>query len=77
MSTKVTHHLRDTEEMSISLMELPISKCVAFALTVKDGYRTVSEITLTTETPEQEQILRALAEALQVNKETLKILATV
>ena len=77
MSTKVTHHLRETEEMSLSLMELPISKCVALMLTVKDNYRTVFEITLTTETPEQEQILRALVEAFQVNKETLKILETV
>lgn len=77
MSTKVTHHLRETEEMSLSLMELPISKCVALMLTVKENYRTVFEITLTTETPEQEQILRALVEAFQVNKETLKILETV
>jgi ABC-type lipopolysaccharide export system ATPase subunit len=77
MSTKVTHHLREAEEMSLSLMELPISKCVAVTLTVKENYRTAFEMTLTTETPEQEQILRALVDAFQVNKETLKILATV
>ena len=77
MSTKVTHHLRETEQMSLSLMELPISKCVALTLTVKDGYRTVSEIMFTSETPEQEQILRTLAEAFQINEATNKILADI
>jgi hypothetical protein len=58
-------------------MELPISKCVALTLTVKDGYRTVSEIMFTSETPEQEQILRTLAEAFQINEATNKILADI
>lgn len=73
MSTKVTHHLRDTEQMSLSLMELSISKCVAITLTVKDGYRTVSEITFTTETPEQELLLRTLVEAYENSKFTIPL----
>jgi hypothetical protein len=73
MSTKVTHHLRDTEQMSLSLMELSISKCVALSLTVKDGYRTVSEIMLTTETPEQELLLRMLVEAYEKSKFTIPL----
>jgi hypothetical protein len=73
MSTKVTHHLRDTEQMSLSLMELSISKCVALSLTEKDGYRTVSEIMLTTETPEQELLLRTLVEAYEKSKFTIPL----
>jgi hypothetical protein len=73
MSTKVTHHLRDTEQMSLSLMELSISKCVVLTLTVKDGYRTVSEINFTTETPEQELLLRTLVEAYEKSKFTIPL----
>jgi len=73
MSTKVTHHLRDTERVEVSLMELTVSKCVALTITVKDGYRTVSEMMFTGDTPEQELLLRMLAEAYEKSKFTIPL----
>lgn len=76
MSANTTIHLRDTEEFSVSLMELEINKCVALSITVKDGYRRMSEITIVSDSPEQEEALRVLAQAWHEYKATLKQIAS-
>jgi hypothetical protein len=76
MSAKTTVHLRDTETISIDIMELTVAKCVALTLTVKDGYRTMSSFTITSDSPEQEDILRTLAQAFHDYEATVKHIAS-
>jgi|LauGreDrversion4_2_1035121.scaffolds.fasta_scaffold18813_4 hypothetical protein len=76
MSANTTIHLRDTEKISVSLMELEVSKCVALCITVKDGYRTMSEMRITSDNPEQEEALRVLAQAWHEYKATLEQIAS-
>jgi hypothetical protein len=77
MSSRAMIYLEDDQQLSLELRELNTPHWVSLDLTVKQGYRLVSEFTLVSQTPEQEQILRMLAQAFHDNKATLEHLATV
>jgi predicted transcriptional regulator len=77
MSARAMLYLEEQQELSVELRELNTKHWVSLDLTIKEGYRRVAEFTLVSQTPEQEQILRMLAQAFQDNKATLEHLATV
>jgi hypothetical protein len=77
MSARAIIYLENEQELSVELRELTTPHWVSLDLTVKKGYGLVSEFTLVSQTPEQEQILRMLAQAFHDNKATLEHLATV
>lgn len=57
--------------MEVTLQDL--SNSVVLMLTVKEGYRTVGNMRIFSETPEQELLLRMLAEAYEKSKFTIPL----
>lgn len=76
MSSRATIYLEDEQELSLELRELDTPNWVSLDLTVKQNYSRVAEFTLVSQTPEQEQILRTLAQAFHEYKALEKHLAT-
>jgi len=69
-------YLSDGQELSLSLRELDTPHWVSLDIKVKQDYRTVSELTLVSNTAEQEEALRVLAQAWHEYKATLKQIAS-
>jgi hypothetical protein len=71
MSINSEVFLREEQNMEITLQDL--SNSVVLMLTVKEGYRTVGNMRIFSETPEQELLLRMLAEAYEKSKNTIPL----
>ena len=73
MSSRATIYIENGQELSLKLRELDTTHWVSLDLTVKEGYRTVSEFTLVSHTAEQELVLRMLAEAYEKSKNCIPL----
>jgi hypothetical protein len=73
MSAKTSIFLRDDETVTVSLMELTNANCVGLSIEVKSGYRVLSDVTIISDSPEQELLLRMLAEAYEKSKNCIPL----
>ena len=76
MTTRTTVHLDEEQTIDISLMELTAVNSVALNIVIKQGYRTVNDITLTSDSKEQEEVFRMLSQAFHEYKVLEKHLAS-
>lgn len=76
MTTRTTVHLDEEQTIDISVMELTAVNSVALNIVIKQGYRTVNDITLTSDSKEQEEVFRMLSQAFHEHKVLEKHLAS-
>jgi uncharacterized protein (DUF362 family) len=73
MSTVTKVFLSEKDQVSLSLMELQAHHSVCLTISVKQGFATISELDIFAETPEQELLLRMLAEAYEKSKNCIPL----
>lgn len=76
MSSRAVIYIEEEQKLSLQLRELNNPHWVSLDITVKQDYRTISEFTLVSQTAEQEEILRTLAQAFHEYEATVKHLAS-